>query len=127
MSHGAADGRREASSLCRAHATEEMLSVYHEAGLNPLLCLQISTALSRAGNVLSVAEWPLSLLRRATVPLMDAENFDARWLISSALLAPPAAMLYLRAWHALPWAALAGCCAAAAAAWALRGHKVRPA
>ena len=49
-------------SCCqRCCQTIAMLVAWSAA--DSLLCLQISTALSRAGEVLSVAEWPLSLLQ----------------------------------------------------------------
>ena len=84
---------------------------------------QVSLALSRAGEVLGVAETPVLLLRRATVPLIDAENFDRRWLLLALFCAPCAALLYLRS-PLLPWGLLVGAAAAGAAAAALAGHQV---
>ena len=65
----------------------------------------------------------MSLLRRATVPLIDAENFDKRWLLVSALCAPCAALLYLQS-PLLPWGLLVGAAAAGACSYALSGHEV---
>ncbi|BDA43166.1 probable mitochondrial sodium/calcium exchanger protein [Coccomyxa sp. Obi] len=104
-----ASGCERAVAFCRRH------------------CGAICSVLGVLERIASIAEWPLLVLRRATVPIVEQEFYSRPWFLTSLVFGPPAAMYYLQlGWVPMGIALGAGCVASALAAWATKSAKETP-
>ncbi|EIE22196.1 hypothetical protein COCSUDRAFT_55891 [Coccomyxa subellipsoidea C-169] len=77
--------------------------------------------------IASTVEWPLLIIRHATVPIVEQEFYSRPWFLTSLVFGPPAAMYYLElSFMAMGIALGVGCAASALAAWATRSSKATP-
>lgn len=67
-------------------------------------------------RLFDIIELPFTLVRRATIPLIEQDSYSRPWFLASAFFAPLAVVVYLGqpAWMLLPAAAAGAACAAAA-------------
>lgn len=82
-----------------SHSASSSLPPPHTHSTTPRLSKdiapQVSLVLGKGGELLDYFEYPLTLLRRASIPLLDAESYHRPWFLASLLLCPLAALLYL--------------------------------
>ncbi|KAK9915399.1 hypothetical protein WJX75_008652 [Coccomyxa subellipsoidea] len=90
-------------------------------------CGVVCSVLGVLEMIASKVEWPLLIIRHATVPIVEQEFYSRPWFLTSLVFGPPAAMYYLELGLMPMVIALgAGCVASALAAWATRSSKDDP-
>jgi hypothetical protein len=92
-------GRQLSDTLARQPSTSAEGSEAFSTEEQPADLPQWRRVLNHIVNTISlmftVLEFPLVVLRRVTIPLVEAEGYSWRWFLASLVGAPPAVALYL--------------------------------